>query len=282
MIALWGLVCEGASVADLDALLGDLAAEGDELDRLVASLTPEQWGAATPATGWTVATQIAHLTWTDGVALLAATDEGEFARQLDAALATIETFVDDAAAELAKLASADLLARWRQGRSDLTGALAAVPAGKKLPWFGPPMSATSMATARLMETWAHGQDVADALSVVRVPTDRLRHIAHIGVRTRDFAFVSNHLDPPAQEFRVELTGPGGAPWTWGPEDAADRVSGAAVDFALLVTQRRHRDDLSLVTEGDDAARWLRIAQAFAGPPGTGRSAGQFAAPEGAS
>jgi uncharacterized protein (TIGR03084 family) len=264
-------------VADLDALLADLAAEGDELDQLVSPLTPEQWATETPAAGWTIATQIAHLTWTDSVSIVAATDPAEFGRQLDAAMATIDTFVDDAAAELAQLPPSDLLARWRQRRIDLIAALAAGPPGQKLPWFGPPMSAPSMATARLMETWAHGQDVADALGVTRTPTARLRHIAHIGVRTRNFAYVSNQLDLPAEEFRVELAGPDGDTWAWGPEDSTQRVSGPAVDFALLVTQRRHPDDLSLQAEGDDAAQWLRIAQAFAGPPGGGRVAGQFPA-----
>ena len=262
-------------MADLTALLDDLGAEGDELDRLVAPLTAQQWATPTPADGWTVTTQIAHLVWTDEVATIAATDEAEFARQLDAAFANIEGFVDDAAAEIARSEPAELLDRWRRGRRELVAALAAVPAGHKLPWFGPPMSAASMATARLMETWAHGQDVADALGVERRPTARLRNIAHIGVRTRDFAFVANQLEPPAVPFLVELVGPDDAVWSWGPDDATQVVSGPAVDFALLVTQRRHLDDLDLYAVGDDARRWLQIAQAFAGPPGTGRSAGQF-------
>ena len=59
-------------------------------------------------------------------------------------------------------------------------------------------------------------------------------------------------------------------WTWGPADAADRVSGTALDFCLLVTQRRHRDDLALAVDGEAAQHWMAIAQAFAGPPGPGR------------
>ena len=124
-----------------------------------------------------------------------------------------------------------------------------------------------MATARLMETWAHGQDVADTLGVDRQPTDRLRHVAHIGVRARDYAYLVNGLTPPAEEFRVELAGPSGDSWTWGPEQATQRVTGPALDFCLLVTQRRHRDDLAVLAEGADAEQWLTIAQAFAGPPG---------------
>jgi uncharacterized protein (TIGR03084 family) len=142
-----------------------------------------------------------------------------------------------------------------------------VPAGTKIPWYGPPMSAPSLATARLMETWAHGEDVAAALGVTRTPTERLRHVAYLGFRTRTFAFLSRGLAAPDQEVRVELTGPGGALWTFGPDDATERVTGPGLDFCLLVTRRRHRDDLALVADGAGADRWLDIAQAFAGPPG---------------
>jgi len=127
-----------------------------------------------------------------------------------------------------------------------------------------------MATARLMETWAHGLDVADALGVTRPASERLRSIAHLGVRTRDYAFVVNNLAPPAEPFLVELRGPGGDTWSWGPPDAAQRVTGPAEDFCFLVTQRRPLRSLGLTAHGPDARRWLEIAQAFAGPPGPGR------------
>ncbi|SIL68645.1 TIGR03084 family protein [Mycobacteroides abscessus subsp. abscessus] len=128
-----------------------------------------------------------------------------------------------------------------------------------------------------METWAHGQDVVDALGATREATARLRHVAHIGVGARAFSYLANGLDLPADPVRVELTAPDGSVWTWGPADAANRVSGPALDFCLLVTQRRHRDDTALVADGPLADhQWLAIAQAFAGPPGGGRVAGQFA------
>jgi uncharacterized protein (TIGR03084 family) len=257
-------------VPDLTALLVDLADEGAELDALVAGLSPDGWAVPTPAAGWSVAHQIGHLAWTDAVAVLAATDPGAFAAELQDALPHIDTYVDDAAAAGAATAPAELLARWRDGRTALTAALSTVPSGAKLPWFGPPMSPASLATARLMETWAHGQDVADALGVRRAPTDRLRHVAHLGVRTRDFAFAINDHTPPSEPFHVELTAPSGDTWTWGPADAAQRVTGPALDFCLRVTRRRHRDDLALVAVGTDADTWLDLAQAFAGPPGPDR------------
>jgi uncharacterized protein (TIGR03084 family) len=121
-----------------------------------------------------------------------------------------------------------------------------------------------------METWAHGLDVYEALGIEPPVTDRIKPVAHLGVRTRNFAFSVHGLDAPAEEFRVELTAPSGEIWSWGPEDAAQRVTGTAYDFCRLVTQRIHREDTDLVATGDDAARWLTIAQAFAGPAGEGR------------
>lgn len=267
-------------MADLDALLRDLDAEGAELEGLVAGLPPGDWARQTPAEGWTIAHQIGHLAWTDEVATLAATDartgDTAFTDLLTAAAARVDTFVDEAAATAARASAPELLDRWRRGRAALAEALRAVPAGASVPWFGPPMRPGSMATARLMETWAHGQDVADTLGIRREPTDRLRAVAHIGVRTRDFAYSVRGLPAPAEEFRVELTGPAAAVWTWGPDDAAQRVTGPALDFCLLVTQRRHPGDLALRTTGADAAQWLTLAQAFAGPPGKGREPGSSA------
>ncbi|MBG0854432.1 TIGR03084 family protein [Streptomyces spinoverrucosus] len=257
-------------MADPTPVFDDLRAESDELDRLVADLEPERWTLPTPAPRWTVAHQIAHLAWTDRSALLAVTDADAFRTLVEKALAAPDAFVDEGAEEGARLAPGELLATWREGRTALDTALRAAPPGARFPWYGPPMSAASMATGRIMETWAHGQDVADALGVVRPPTDRLKHVVRIGVRARDFAFGVHGLSAPGEEFRVELVSPSGELWVYGPDTAAQRVTGPALDFALLVTQRAHRDDLAVRAEGPDADRWLDIAQAFAGPPGSGR------------
>ncbi|MGV9415272.1 TIGR03084 family metal-binding protein [Nocardia sp. NPDC003693] len=262
-------------MADLEALLADFTAECGDLDALVADLDRVDWTQDTPAAGWTIAHQIGHLHWTDQVSVIAATDAERFGALVQEALPRALTFVDEAAEIAAEQPAADLLAAWRRDRAALVEALRVVPAGVKLPWFGPPMSAASMITARLMETWAHGQDVADALGITRTPTARLRNIAHLGVRTRNFAYITNNRAVPAEEFRIELTAPDGDTWAWGPEDAAQRLRGPALDFCLAVTQRRHLDDLALEIEGADVAEWLGLAQAFAGPPGTGRTAGQF-------
>jgi uncharacterized protein (TIGR03084 family) len=133
------------------------------------------------------------------------------------------------------------------------------------------MSVASSATARLMETWAHGLDIADTLGETLPETARLRHIAHLGVRTFGFSFVNRGRKIPAAEVAVHLTAPDGTRWSWGASAATDRVEGPALDFCLVVTQRRHVDDTSLVASGPVADSWLRHAQAFAGPPGPGRS-----------
>ena len=237
----------------LQGLLDDLAAEGDQLrdDRRPAR-RPRAGPRPTPAPGWTVATQVAHLLWTDEVAILAAhSHESPEAKQAwdDVVLAAINDptgYVDQGALELAARPRDELLDRWSASRAALRQALTELPAGQKMPWFGPPMSAASMATARFMETWAHALDVYDAAGERPAPTDRIRHVAHLGVRTRNYAYSVHEETPPAEEFRVELTAPSGELWSWGPEDAAQSVRGPAYDFCLLVTQRVNRADTDLV------------------------------------
>ena len=260
----------------LEELLADLGAETDQLWSAVAGLDDEGWRTPTPAEGWSIATQVAHLLWTDETAAGAARSlDGQAGKAawdeiVLQAMADPTGFVDTSAHEVARLQPQPLLARWGTARTALAAALRGVPAGAKMPWFGPPMSPASMATARFMETWAHSLDVYEALGAVPEPTDRIRHIAHLGVRTRDFAYTVHALTPPAEPFHLALGAPSGETWTWGPEDAAQRVTGPAYDFCLLVTQRVHRGDTALVAHGNDAEQWLTIAQAFAGPAGEGR------------
>jgi uncharacterized protein (TIGR03084 family) len=257
----------------LQQVLADLTAVGNRLEALVVDLPEEGWRTPTPAAGWDVATQVAHLAWTDEAALAAASDKAAWDALVLAALEDPDGFVDRTALEGGAVPPADLLRRWRAARTTLTGALQDHPAGERMPWFGPPMSATSMATARYMETWAHSLDVHEALGAEPVVDDGIRNVAHLGVRTRGFAFSVHGLDAPTEEIRVELTAPSGDLWSWGPQDAPQSVRGSAYDFCRLVTQRVHRSETDLVAQGRDATAWLGIAQCFAGPPGEGRSAG---------
>jgi uncharacterized protein (TIGR03084 family) len=167
---------------------------------------------------------------------------------------------------------ADLHAWFRRARLDLITQTGERDPKERVPWYGPSMSLASCITARIMETWAHGQDIADALDITREPSMRLKHVAHIGVGARAYSFMVRQLDVPEAPIHVELAAPDGTLWTWGPEDAADRVTGDALDFCLLVTQRRHRDETKLEITGPAANAWMSIAQAFAGAAGPGRPA----------
>lgn len=251
----------------LDLVLTDLAAESEQLDGWVRDLDAPGWRTVTTPEGWTVAHQIAHLMWTDDASVVAITAPEELGRRMKEAAQDPNGFVDAETERLAAIPPATLLERWRASRSVLAEALRGVPAGEKVPWFGPPMSPVSMATARIMETWAHGRDVAAALGLEPPRDARAKHVCHIGIRTRGFAYLLRGREAPAEEVRVELTGPDGEAWTWGPEDAAAKVTGDGYDFALLATRRRHRDDVDVQAHGAAAEEWLGIVQAFAGLPG---------------
>lgn len=258
------------------AVLDDLRAEGDELDALVAGLGTEEWALPTPAERWSIAHQVAHLAWTDDRALISMTEPDRFARELPRAPEELIAAVEAGAREGAERPPGELLEWWRASRTRLHEALAGSRPGARFPWYGTRMSAASIATGRIMETWAHGEDVADTVGVRRIPTARLRHVARIAVRARDYAFAAHGRRVPTAEFRVELTAPDGSLWTYGPPEAEQRVTGPALDFCLLAVQRRHRDDVAVRAEGPDADAWLSVAQAFAGPPGSGRAPGREA------
>ena len=258
---------------DLDALRADLADEHEELDAVVSGLDPSTWDTPTPAPGWSIRDQISHLAFFDEQAHLAVTDREAFTASL-AGITDVDSFVNDPLVRTRALPPTEVLEWWRTARRSMLEAFGAADPGERVPWFGPPMSLGSFISARLMETWAHGQDVVDALGKERAPSSRLRHIAHLGVRARPNSYAANGKTAPEEQIRVELQAPDGETWRWN-EAASDNVVGPALDFCLVVTQRRHIDDTDLVVEGDLAHEWMSIAQVFAGPPGAGREPGQF-------
>jgi len=265
---------------DVTGIRADLIAEQDALDAVVADLDDEQWSAPTPSPRWSVADQIAHLTYFDGTATLAIRDADAFNASLAEVLPLLgagEGAIDDHTLGWARaLAPAELLARWRAGRAELVEAAADLTEDDRVPWYGPSMGAKSFLTSRLMECWAHGQDVVDAVDGFRQPTDRLAHIARLGFITRGWTYANRGEEAPATPVSVELDAPSGARWAFGPDDAPESVTGPAEDFCLVVTQRRHIDDTTLVTDGDAARDWMEKAQAFAGPPtdGPARTTGE--------
>jgi uncharacterized protein (TIGR03084 family) len=256
---------------DLVALTGDLAAESAELYEVMSVLAEPDWARETPAAGWTVRDQAAHLAYFDDAAVLSATDPRRFRTEADALLALRGDFGERVAQRFRDQSGVEAFAWFQRARRQYLDVFSGLDAATPLPWYGPGMSAASSVTARLMETWAHGQDVVDTFGLVRRPTARLRHVAHLGVRTFGWSFRVHDRPVPDVPVRVELTGPDGEVWTWGPGDATDRVTGPAEDFCLVVTQRRHRNDTRLTATGAVASEWLDLAQAYAGPPGAGRA-----------
>ncbi|MGW4841823.1 TIGR03084 family metal-binding protein [Nocardia brasiliensis] len=240
--------------------LTDLIAEGDALDDLVSAAA--DWSTPTPAAGWTIAHQIAHLAAADANVLTAIRAPESFddvLRQTEAAGGRQADL--DAAAGAAQPRST-LLRRWRTGRHELATALGDLPPERPFPWFGSEVTAALMVPLRLLETWAHGQDVFDALDVAHPPTNRLRYVAFLGVLGRELSFYAAGLPTPTASFRVELTGPDGDEWAWGPDGATQRIRGSALDFCLRATQRRPLAETGLSAVGPDAQRWLEIARAF--------------------
>ena len=253
----------------LDDLIADLRAETGLIIEQLDRIDYEQWALPTPATGWTLKDQIAHLAYFDEMAALSATDGDAFRTMITAAVKDGLGVVDRVANELRSKPASEVDAWFRTGREAMTTAFVRVPAGFRVPWYGPAMSASSSLTARIMETWAHGQDIADTLCVAHPSTSALRNVAHICARTFANSFRTNGLAVPEVDVRVELHSDADT-WVWG-NDTAESVVGDAVDFCLVATQRRHIDDTALVTTGAVARQWMEIAQAFAGPPGTGRA-----------
>jgi uncharacterized protein (TIGR03084 family) len=252
------------------ALADDLAAESAELRAVLAGLPEADWARPTPAEGWTVTDEVTHLAYFDETTRLSLTDPERFLAEAGELTAAGDDFADRVAAEYHSLAPGKALAWFDQARAGLLEAYRQVDPAARLPWYGPPMSPASSVTARLMETWAHGQDILDTFGLARPPAPRLRHVADIGIRALPYSYAVNGLPVPSAPIRVELDGPDGQRWSWGAAGAADRVTGDALEFCLVVTQRRHRDDTGLSVTGDVARQWIGIAQSFAGPAGPGR------------
>jgi uncharacterized protein (TIGR03084 family) len=256
-------------------VFADLAAECEALDKIVAAIDSPQWALKTPAPGWTVKHQVAHMASMFRLAGLAASDPDTFATITAGADKDFDAAVFALLQPYLAASPEDLLARWRAERDGAVAALSAVPPDQMVPWVARQIPVRALACAGMMELFAHGQDIADAVGARREYTDAIGHLAWFGTRNRDFGYQVRGLTPPEADFSYELTAPSGAVWEFGPPDADQRITGPAVDFCLLVTRRRHRDDLAVRATGAQADQWLDIAQAYRGSPGPGRRPGQF-------
>jgi uncharacterized protein (TIGR03084 family) len=257
----------------------DLSDEHRSLAAMLDSLSGEDLERPTHAPGWAVRDQVAHLAQFDEVATLAMVDEAAFVAQSRSPRAAPSASGQPEYIDRARQVShAELLAWWRKASARLVEAAGGLDPSRRMPWYGPPMAATSFVTARLMEGWSHGLDIEDVVPFARDSSDRLRHIAFLGVRTRNFSYATRGLEANADPVRVELRLPSGEMMLFGEVGAPNRVAGPAEEFCQVVTQRRHYLDTTLEVSGEAATEWMTFAQAFAGPPGQGRQPGQFAHP----
>ncbi|MCG8635527.1 MAG: TIGR03084 family metal-binding protein [Desulfobacterales bacterium] len=253
----------------LEKIISDLEAEYRRFDDLLTGLNHRQWELETRFYGWTIFDEAAHIAFFDHEALLAAENPRLFRQRSVRVMEIIRTashWPEHFNAMLGEKHPSGLLENWRKCRKRLLTALSELGAGDRLPWYGPDLSVASFATARLMETWAHSQDVRDLLGKRRINGPELFHIARLGVSTFAWSFKIRGLTPPELIPRIELTAPSGETWAWGSPDACSRIWGTARDFCLVVTQRRNFRETGLNWQGPHVAEWLSIAQAFAGIP----------------
>lgn len=272
------MTVSGHSNDRMELIVGDLRAECDALATLLSERNKSDWNTRTRFYSWSVYDEIAHLALFDELAVLAAADASAFAAERDALERVLASGVEVSEFARRRYATHDgpkLAAFWQDRYRSLGARLKLLDAKDRLPWFGPSMSARSFVTARLMETWAHGQDIYDAFGLPRLPSPRLRHIAHLGVLTFAWSFQNRGMAVPAAMPYVCLEGTDGATWNWGEETATDWIRGSALDFCLVVTQRRHWRDTHLAARGSTAENWLVHAQCFAGSPVMGPPEGSF-------
>jgi len=248
-------------------ILTDLKAEQEALDRFLASLTEAQWDLPSPAEEWTLRDSVSHIAHIDEVAVLLLRGDNS---PLEQAAKVGFGFTNIGPQKGRSTKPSEVLSWWREARAVMIAELSKCDPKKRIPWFAMAMGARAFATARLMETWAHGLDCFDAVGAVPEDTDRLRHVALLTYMARPFAYQVNGLAFPGTPLRLELILPSGSPWAQGPENAQDRIRGQASEFCRVAVRRRHWQGMNLEIQGDEAFGFIEIVQAYAGPPGPGR------------
>lgn len=255
----------------------DFREESRALAALLEPLSAQDLQRETQFKGWSIEDVLGHLHLFNVAAETSLQGEqafGAFIAPIVADMQSGKSILECQFPWLNGLGGRDLFEAWKDGAESCADAFAAADPKARVKWVGPDMSALSSVTARQMETWAHGQEVFDLLGVDRAEADRVRNICHLGVSTYGWTFINRKEAVPEPAPHVRLTAPSGAVWTWNEAQEDNLVEGSAVDFARVVTQTRNIGDTDLRTAGDVAARWMAIAQCFAGPPETPPAPGQ--------
>ena len=247
----------------------DFRDECAALFEILDPLSGADWSRETQFKHWTIDDVVAHLHIFNVAAGLSLTDESAFTgfmARFNAAMKRGDGHLKFTHAWLDGSRGRELLGRWREGYLEIAGQFAEADPKARVKWAGPEMSVRSSITARLMETWAHGQAVYDLLSKPCVPTERLKNIVVMGVNTFGWTFRNRGLEVPAEVPYLRLTAPSGEIWEWNGPGGDNVIEGQAVEFCQVVTQVRNIADTSLNVKGEVAARWMSMAQCFAGPP----------------
>jgi uncharacterized protein (TIGR03084 family) len=248
--------------------VGDFLDESEALHALLEPLSDADFATKTQFKGYTIGDVVAHLHHWNVAADLSLRDEAgfrAFMKHAGEGLGRGRPLVEIAAEWLGDLRGRALVAEWRRFAGELAQHFGAADPKTRVPWAGPDMSVRSSVTARLMETWAHGQEVYDVLGATRVDGDRIRNIAQLGINTFGWTFRNRRLEVPSEVPYVRLRAPSGQTWEWNPPCETNRVEGSASEFCQVVTQVRGLGDTKLHVVGDVARRWMSIAQCFAGP-----------------
>jgi uncharacterized protein (TIGR03084 family) len=243
----------------------DFLDETKALHGLIADLTDDDFDRPTQFKGWTINMVLRHLHVWNNAAGLSLTDSEAFSAFLKSMASGLGGGALSAVEEsyLAGLSGEALCDAWIAAAETTAEQFAVADPSARLPWVGPEMSARSSITARLMESWAHGQAVYDLLGVERQDSDRIGNIVRLGVNTYGWTFRNRREEPPGPMPKLALLAPSGVLWTYGDGDG--QISGSATEFCQVVTQTRNIADTMLRVEGDAARRWMAIAQCFAGP-----------------
>jgi len=253
----------------------DFRAEIDDLYELISPLSDDRLLVETGFKQWSIEKLIRHLHYWDGMAFNALVDPEQFQLDLKPAVKALGSGqpLPDFERSVITLSGKALVSAWRETSLQLAEAYERADPSQRCAWVGPDMSARSCITARQMETWSHGQGIYDVLGRDRVDSDRVRNIVILGVNTFGWAYRVNQLPVPEVQPALTLTAPSGELWQYGDANSTESIVGDAVGFAQVVTQTRNVADTNLVTQGDVAAEWMRIAQCFAGgaakPPAPG-------------
>ena len=254
------------AVTQLKKNVDDLREEGEELEEILDRLSTHDWNKHTTFKNWTPFDVVAHLHMSDHMALMTMQSAGQFKDFMKEMKASNMTSQQYGKAWIGNCTPEELVARWKRTFNEMCEKFLVIDPEKRLTWAGPGMGPRMFITARQMETWAHGQEIYDLLKVQRIPKERLRNIAEIGVRTFGWSFLNRGLTPPTEMPFISLSAPNNQTWEWNKSNTEQSISGSALEFCQVVTQVRNIGDTAITLHGKDALKWMSIAQCFAGPP----------------